>query len=86
MRNHKDTKFPAGQRISGEGIPLLGQEGGCAIKKKMRSDRSGADGVVRQARLRFAELTTPAAPSKVASRHFLMARPPLLSQEGNTLA
>jgi len=27
-------------------IPLLMQEGGCAIKKKMRSHRSGADGVV----------------------------------------
>ena len=27
-------------------IPLLIQEGGCAIKKKMRSHRSGADGVV----------------------------------------
>ena len=27
-------------------IPLLIQEGGCAIKKKMRSLRSGADGVV----------------------------------------
>ena len=27
-------------------IPLPIQEGGCAIKKKMRSHRSGADGVV----------------------------------------
>jgi len=27
-------------------IPLLVQEGNCAIKKKMRSHRSGADGVV----------------------------------------
>ena len=27
-------------------IPLLIQEGGCAIKKKMRSHYSGADGVV----------------------------------------
>jgi len=43
------------------------------------------DGVVAHTNC-FAELTTPAAPSKEASRHFLMARPPLLSQEGNTLA
>ncbi len=34
----------------------------------------------------FAELTTPAAPQRRLRGIFLMARPPLLSQEGNTLA
>src|SRR5438132_12423910 len=34
----------------------------------------------------FAELTTPAAPARRLRGIFLMARPPLLSQEGNTLA
>src|SRR5437762_11951842 len=29
-------------------------------------------------------MTTPSAPSKVASQHFLDAQPPLLSQEGTT--
>jgi len=65
-------------------FPSWNRRGGCASKKKLPF-RGGADGVVAHTNC-FAELTTPAAPSKEASRHFLMARPPLLSQEGNTLA
>ncbi len=64
-------------------FPSWNRRGGCAIKKKIPF-RSGADGVVAHKKC-FAELTTPSAPSKEASRHFLDARPPLLFQEGNTL-
>ena len=51
-------------------FPSLQRRGGCAIKKKVPF-RSGADGVVAHTK-RFAELTTPAAPTKEASRYFLM--------------
>src|SRR5262249_55920551 len=56
---HRIEPFPSSQR-----------RGGCAIKRMPRSDRSGADGVVRPAQ-RFAELTTPA----------LRATPPLRGGE-----
>ena len=50
-------------------FPSWNRRGGCASKKKLPF-RSGADGVVAHTNC-FAELTTPAAPSKEASRHFL---------------
>src|SRR5947208_16673140 len=37
-------------------VPSSQRRGGCAIKKKSRSLRSGADGVARPASLRLAEL------------------------------
>jgi len=43
-------------------FPSWNRRGGCAIKKKIPF-RSGADGVVAHTKC-FAELTTPAAPSK----------------------
>jgi len=55
-------------------FPSLQRRGGRAIKK-MTPFRIGADGVVRPAKClglkSFAELTTPSARSKVASRYFL---------------
>jgi hypothetical protein len=51
----------------------LKRRGGCGINKKMRSHRRAADGVVRPAKSSgldtFAELTTPSARTKVASRY-----------------
>src|SRR5262245_24452601 len=56
-------------------FPSLKRRGGCGVNKKSRSHRSAADGVVRPAKSlglkNFAELTTPSARSKVASRYFL---------------
>ena len=71
-------------------LPSLKRRGGCGINKKMRSHRKAADGVVSSAPVYrpedFAELTTPSARTKVASRCFLTAHPPLLYQEGSLLA
>src|SRR5881396_1988887 len=51
--------------------PQFLERGGCAIKKMLRSHRSGADGVVSSRKLYgFAALTTPSAPSKEASQYF----------------
>src|SRR6266481_9620052 len=70
-----------------EGVPLLGQEGWTrhqenAAKPPLKA-RPGWS--VRRKRRR-AGLTTPSAPFRSLRVFFLMAQPPLLSQEGNTLA
>jgi len=47
-------------------FPSWNRRGGCASKKKARSLRSGADGVVIMLNVdleRYPELTTPSAPS-----------------------
>src|SRR6266850_7615879 len=68
-------------------FPSLKRRGGCASKKKTRSNRSGADGVVILGKCCFLKrspgLTTPSAPSKVASQHFFegAATPPLRGGE-----
>src|SRR5881628_78702 len=50
-------------------FPSWNRRGGCAIKKKVPF-RSGADGAVAHTKC-FSELTTPSAPFKGASRHFI---------------
>src|SRR5439155_24456390 len=61
--------------FSADTLPSLKRRGGCGINKKARSLRSAADGVVRSAKSSglksVAELTSPSARTKVASRHFL---------------
>ena len=66
--------------LAGRGNSPPGTGGVAAPPRKCReASFEGADGVVI-----LAELTTPAAPAKVAFGDFLlMARPPLLYQEGN---
>src|SRR5437870_3433598 len=54
--------------------PLLGQEGTTPRHQNVRSRGRGGQ----------CRMTTPSVPSKVASRYFLGAQPPLLSQEGTT--
>jgi len=67
----------------GKRIPLLEKEGWTRHKKNAaKPPLKGADGVVAHTKC-LAELTTPSAPSKEASRNLLNAQPPLLSQEGN---
>jgi hypothetical protein len=80
----------------------LKRRGGCGINQISRSHRIAADGVVRSPKAfrphDFAGLTTiyasryrargsrPFARTKVASRYFWPAHPPLLFKEGNMLA
>jgi hypothetical protein len=65
-------------------FPSWDRRGGCAIKKKFPF-LSGADGLVRRDEM-FPKLTTPSALFNGGfAAFFLGARPPLLSQEGNTL-
>jgi len=80
-------------------IPLLADGGVAAPLKKCRGATKAAQTGWREARARqgeasiedrhgrvFAELTTPSAPIKVASRNLLVSRPPLLCEEGNVHA
>src|SRR6267142_7201879 len=71
---------------SGEGIPLLEQEGWTRHQKDAAKPplKAWPGWSVRRKRRR-ASPTTPSAPLRKGI-FFLMAQPPLLSQEGNTLA
>src|SRR2546421_3710879 len=71
-------------------FPPWNRRGGCASKKKARSLRSGADGVVIMVNVDVETLSGIDHPVCAFIRRlrsiFLMAQPPLLSEEGNTLA
>ena len=65
--------------------PLLARRGGCASKKKVRSIRSGADGVVVQVQKHFRLILNhhPVRSIKGSFAIFLlMSRPPLLARRG----
>ena len=71
-------------------FPSWNRRGGCASKKKARSFRSGADGVVIMVNVDVPKLSGTDHPVCAFIRRlrcciFLMAQPPLLSEEGNTL-
>src|SRR3989454_10580574 len=70
-------------------FPSWNRRGGCASKKKTRSLRSGADGVVIMVNVDVVTLSGTDHPVCAFIRRlrciFLMAQPPLLSEEGNTL-
>src|SRR6266853_3131040 len=70
-------------------FPSWNRRGGCASKKKARSLRSGADGVVIMVHVDVVTLSRTDHPVCAFIRRlrsiFLMAQPPLLSEEGNTL-
>src|SRR5437867_12020868 len=70
--------------------PPSERRGGCAIKKMLRSllvkaqtGWSVPDNVTTST---FTIMTTPSAPLRRLRVSFLLAQPPLLSQEGNTLS
>src|SRR2546427_2637183 len=71
-------------------FPSWNRRGGCASKKKTRSLRSGADGVVIMVHVDVVTLFGTDHPVCAFIRRlrsiFLMAQPPLLSEEGNTLS
>ena len=71
-------------------FPSSERRGGCAIKKMLRSllmkaqtGWSFPDNVTTSA---FYIMTTPSAPLRRLRTFFLLAQPPLLFQEGNTLS
>src|SRR6476620_612557 len=70
-------------------FPSWNRRGGCATKKKTRSLRSGADGVVIMVNVDVETLSGTDHPVCAFIRRlrsiFFMAQPPLLSEEGNTL-
>jgi len=70
------------------GFPSWNRRGGCTSKKKTRSLRSGADGVVIVVNADVVTLSGTDHPVCAFTRRlrsiFLMAQPPLLSEEGNT--
>ncbi len=66
-------------------FPSLKRRGGCAINKMLRSLQSGADGVVARTEM-FRRTDHPVrAFQRMLRSILLMARPPLLSQEGNNV-
>src|SRR5687768_2834188 len=69
---------------TGEPSPLPARRRGCAIKKKPRSHRLRADGVVDQ-EVPFNRTLVhhPAAHSLVAARYLLMCSAPLLARRGD---
>src|SRR2546425_459335 len=71
-------------------FPSWNRRGGCASKKKARSLRSGADGVVIRVNVEVETLSGTDPPVCAFIRRlrciFLKAQPPLLSEEGNTPA
>ena len=71
-------------------FPSWNRRGGCASKKKARSLRSGADGVVIMVNVDVLKLSGTDHPVCAFIRRlrsiFLMAQPPLLFEEGNTLS
>src|SRR5438132_5465372 len=70
-------------------FPSWNRRGGCATKKKARSLRSGADRVVIMVNVDVVTLFGTDHPVCAFIRKlrsiFLMAQPPLLFEEGNTL-
>ncbi len=70
-------------------FPSWNRRGGCATKKKARSLRSGADGVVIMVNVDVVTLFGTdhhvCAFIRKLRSIFLMAQPPLLFEEGNTL-
>src|SRR5262245_18028162 len=64
-------------------VPSSERRGGCASRKYREASNESADGVVTPGE---SGLTTPSVPiDGCLRRYLLMARPPLLSQEGTTL-
>ena len=71
-------------------FPSWNRRGGCASKKTPRSLPSGADGVVIMVNVAVSTLSRTDHPVCAFIRRlrsiFLMAQPPLLSEEGNALS
>ena len=77
--NCQDRVFPSSER-----------RGGCAIKKMLRSllmkAQTGWSVLDNVSTSTYTIMTTPSAPLRRLRAFFLLAQPPLLFQEGNTLS
>jgi len=71
-QDFRASTFPSSQR-----------RGGCANKKCREATEAAQTGWSDRRPIDFAELTTPAAPDFGTDLFLLMARPPLLCEEGN---
>jgi hypothetical protein len=73
-------------------FPSWNRRGGCAVKKKTASEaaQTGWSVATKCFPMRFCNIFTTDHPGRAVQRAlrgiFLMARPPLLSQKGNTLS
>src|SRR6266850_373305 len=76
--------------LQGRVFPSSERRGGCAIKKMLRSllmkAQTGWSVPDNVSRSTFTLMTTPSAPLRRLRAFFLLAQPPLLFQEGNTLS
>src|SRR3989454_4702591 len=95
MRKNSDRAtvaalYEGGNELEDRVFPSWNRRGGRAGKKKARSLRSGADGVVIMVNVEVGTLSRTDHPVCAFIRRlrsiFLMAQPPLLSEEGNTLS
>src|SRR2546426_7314043 len=76
--------------LPGQGVPLLGEEGWLRHQENAaKPPYKGADGVVSPGYVTTSTstiMTTPSAPLRRLRTFLLLAQPPLLFQEGNTLS
>ena len=76
--------------LKGRVFPSSERRGGCAIKKMLRSllmkAQTGWSVPDNVSTSTFTIMTTPSAPLRRLRVFFLLAQPPLLFQEGNTLS
>src|SRR5947209_10888445 len=76
--------------LQGRVFPSSERRGGCAIKKMLRSllmkAQTGWSVPYNVTTSTFTIMTTPSAPLRRLRAFFLLAQPPLLFQEGNTLS
>src|SRR6266850_1805110 len=77
--------------LPGQGVPLLGEEGWLrhqenAAKPPYEGRRRGGQSRITFQRQHVPIMTTPSAPLRRLRVFFLLAQPPLLFQEGNTLS
>src|SRR2546422_10789288 len=90
MTAEKPALIEGVNELPGKGVPVLGEEGWLRHQEDAaKPPYKGADGVVVPDNFTpstFTIMTTPSAPLRRLRAFFLLAQPPLLFQEGNTLS
>src|SRR2546427_1604838 len=90
MTAEKPALIEGVNELPGQGVPLLGEEGWLRHQEdaakppyEAQTGWSVPDNVTTST---FTIMTTPSAPLRRLRAFFLLAQPPLLFQEGNTLS